>query len=511
MQVVYLAAIFALLLVLLAAYRNSFLQFFDVWQNRSNYSHGFLIGLVTLGLLWRAAGRANFQAAKPNLYFLAPLLGLSLAWLFARLIDVQVLEMGIFPLLLSAWLVVLLGVRVARDFVIPLLFLYFAVPFWEVFAPILQTITVKVVDAQMALVGIPAYIQGNLVTLPTGRFEIASGCSGIGLMIVSLAMASLFAYLNYRTVARRILLVVCGALFAMVINWIRVFIIILSGHLTEMQHYFVTVDHSNLGWVLFAVGLVPFLYVAGRFSDMDDEPAPEPAGPQGVRGSEPGQMRGIAAAALAATVLALAAPVSEGRASDDALRLTSMRAIGYPVVPEGWRREPRRLSAWAPNFPGATIALGNSYLRGDQRADLQVRVYLQESQGRELINDLNELYDREVWQQVASEKLQLSLAPDDSLEVRRLVLRNRKQMLEIWYWYEIGGHSASDPVKAKALQALRIFSGRGDNALVAAGVYCDVPCETPSALLRELLSDMHEPLKVYFAKIADESAAAEGS
>lgn len=510
-QIFYLVGIVISLLFFVAAYRNSLLQFWDVWRYRSNYSHGFLIGLVTLGLLWRAGKRTDFAAAQANMYFLVPLLGLSSIWLFARLIDVQVLEMGLFPLILASWILVLTGIRVGMNFVIPLLFLYFAVPFWEIFSPVLQTITVRVVEAQMALVGIPAFIEGNLVTLPTGRFEIASGCSGIGLMIVSLAMSSLFAYLNYDKFFKRAILVAAGAVFAMVINWIRVFIIILSGHLTEMQHYFVTVDHSSLGWVLFAIGLVPFLYVAGRFSDPalssgEKDEARERLNPIA---REPQRIKGIFAAALVATAVGFVAPIAEGRAADHSVRITSMRAIGFPVAEGGWRREPRKLPDWSPDFPAATISLANSYERGDQRADLQLRVYLQETQGKELINDMNEVFDTDAWQVVASEKITLSLASSPGQDVNRLVLRGKGKMLEIWYWYEIGGRSTSNSMSAKALQSLRLFTGRNDNAMIAVGIPCDAPCAQPSSVLRDLVGDMYQPLKSYFARIAAESSMPE--
>ena len=42
------------------------------------------------------------------------------------------------------------------------------------------------------------------------------------------------------------------------------FIIIVAGDLTDMQHYLVRVDHSVFGWVVFAVAMVAFLLLAGR-------------------------------------------------------------------------------------------------------------------------------------------------------------------------------------------------------------------------------------------------------
>ena len=57
---------------------------------------------------------------------------------------------------------------------------------------------------------------------------------------------------------------------ALIVNWIRVFSLILIGHLTNMQHFLVKDSHYGFGWVLFLIVIVA-LIVAERLA-----PAPQP-------------------------------------------------------------------------------------------------------------------------------------------------------------------------------------------------------------------------------------------
>ena len=53
-------------------------------------------------------------------------------------------------------------------------------------------------------------------------------------------------------------------LIAIVSNVIRVYIIVLSGELTNMQSYFIKEEHVSLGWVIFFIGISIYLWQAGR-------------------------------------------------------------------------------------------------------------------------------------------------------------------------------------------------------------------------------------------------------
>src|SRR5690606_30072698 len=108
----------------------------------------------------------------------------------------------------------------------------------------LQALSTSAVTFALSVSGLIAHIEGNLITIPAGRFEIAEGCSGMRYVMVSLALASFYGLFWYRTWVARIGLLVLAGVVSMVANWIRIYTLILIGHLTEMQHYVVAESHD---------------------------------------------------------------------------------------------------------------------------------------------------------------------------------------------------------------------------------------------------------------------------
>ena len=53
--------------------------------------------------------------------------------------------------------------------------------------------------------------------------------------------------------------------FALVTNWLRISIIVVAGHLTNMQHYLVSGEHYSFGWGMFAVAMAVFFLIVRRW------------------------------------------------------------------------------------------------------------------------------------------------------------------------------------------------------------------------------------------------------
>jgi exosortase/archaeosortase family protein len=99
---------------------------------------------------------------------------------------------------------------------------------------------VHVVRAALRLTGVPSYFSGELVQIPAGVFEIQGGCSGLHYFIVGLAVAVLLGELRRDPWRTRLRWVLVGGALALASNWVRVYTIILAGHLTHMQSYLVS-------------------------------------------------------------------------------------------------------------------------------------------------------------------------------------------------------------------------------------------------------------------------------
>ncbi len=145
-----------------------------------------------------------------------------------------------------------------------MLFLYFAFPVWELISAPLQSLTALVSLWLTQMVGIPVAMDEYVIHIPEGWFEIAGGCNGLHFFIVALGIATLHGEIDRDDWRSRLLLLAIAGTLALVTNWLRVFIIIVAGHLTNMQHFLVKVDHYYFGWFLFAFALLFYVYVSAR-------------------------------------------------------------------------------------------------------------------------------------------------------------------------------------------------------------------------------------------------------
>ena len=173
------------------------------------------------------------------------------------------------------------GWQLARRVAFAVLFLYFALPVWELISAPLQSLTAFVCLWLTRLVGIPVTMDAHVIYIPEGWFEIAGGCNGLHFLIVALAIAAVHGEVHRDDVRSRLWLLGIAAGLALVTNWLRVFIIIVAGHVTDMQHFLVRVDHYYFGWFLFTFALLFYFYLSSYVPRGGG--ATQPPAPQGTR------------------------------------------------------------------------------------------------------------------------------------------------------------------------------------------------------------------------------------
>lgn len=236
----------------------------DIWRysfDDGTYSHAFLIPFVALYVLYDIREQLQFRS-KPNGFTLI-LVFLLMVELCLYLGQISLPVRALLPLvLLSA----LLSIFVSHKglYLYALVFL-FITPIWGLLSPPLQQLSTTAVETIMAFTGIPSYFEGNIVSIPSGQFEIANGCSGLRYFITSLFLCLLFVYFNLRSARRILLFFIITMAGALLVNWIRIITIIFIGHLTNMQSSIVG-DHNNLGWYVYAPYLLMIFYVGNSLA-----------------------------------------------------------------------------------------------------------------------------------------------------------------------------------------------------------------------------------------------------
>ncbi len=342
------------------------------------YTHGSLILLLACVLLWRRRASAAALPAQPSWPAAAATAILGLLWLVMYRAGIEIGHLALLPLIVAGTIATVFGSAILRALWLPVAYLYFTIPLFDAINPLLQWASAFAVGGFLNVVGIPVYFDGLEFQIPAGRFEIADGCSGLHFFIVGLSIATLYGEWHFDTWRVRLRLLVLAAAMALLTNWVRICIIIVAGHVTDMQHHLVSEEHYTFGWFLFAGMMAIYFLIVRRWAA--PEPAPVPAAP--AAGARAAPVAGVVLACAALAVPAIAPLADDNTAPAD-------RAAGFaPKDPPGWTRGPA--PANAPVFRNADAASAAGYVRDGAAVQAFSAVYLAQSQGKEFSGFGNE-------------------------------------------------------------------------------------------------------------------------
>lgn len=456
------------------------------WTESSDYSHGYLMLAMALWLAvrnWRADPPGKLA---PDLRWLLPALALFAAILLLDLLFVNVPRLFVLPAFLVALAGTVFGHEAARRVLWPGLLLYFAVPGWILLAAVMQPVTTFVVTGMLRLTSIPAYIEENFVYLPAGTFHIADGCSGVNYLVTGMGLALFYGLAFLDTWRKRLLLLGIAIALSLLSNWIRVYIIIVAGYLSDMQHYLVAVDHLTFGWVVFAVMMVPVIFAArvieGEIPRRTDSPGATGRRAQGEL--KPVQTLGVASAvALGLAMLpATLGSVGQGGAGQvGALpaRLADGSTLQPPVL------------AWRPVFDGAD-ADRSAYAGPLGITDIYRGHFPRQSMDARLIR-YHHSFGGYRWRPTEHGRRLVPLHGGEFAVMEQQGYYQNQEML-IWGWYEVGGRRATTTIGVKLLELRALLDGRRDATAFAIARPCWPDCGHAADEMRRFLEDNADAL-----------------
>lgn len=376
----HLAALALVAGAVLLLFRSDLRDLAHIWWTSTTFGHCLFIGPVVAWLIWQR--RRELAVLMPVGW--APglaLVGLGgFGWLLGDAAGVALARHLGLVLMLQGAVVTVLGPNVARALLFPLAYALFLVPFGEGLEEPLQRVTVAMTMPLLHVVGVPAAVDGVLITIPNGVFEVAEACSGAKFVIAMVAYGALVANLCFTSWRRRALFMGVAVIVPVLANGVRATGTIYAAHLTSVERA-TGLDHIVYGWVFFGLVMAAVLALGWRWFDRaPDAPAFDPARLQKpVRGSI-----GLPLAAALALVTASAFPAwSAAIASRAAVPPGS---IVLPEVP-GWHRVAVATRApWSPVYPGADHFLFGRYAdaAGDT-VDLALALYAGQREGREVV------------------------------------------------------------------------------------------------------------------------------
>ncbi|MDP3677014.1 MAG: EpsI family protein [Novosphingobium sp.] len=278
----------------------------------------------------------------------------------------------------------LLGPRVSAGLAFPLGYMLFLVPFGDELVPLLQMVTARLTMALLALSGIPAMLDGVLITTPTGLFKVAEACSGVKFLIAMSAFAVLAANLCFRSWPRRVLFVAATLALAVLANGVRAWGTVVIAHNYGIA-FAAGFDHVFYGWIFFALVIALVLALGWRWFDRspDDSQIDAKAIAASPTLATLARWRIGGATALAATLFI--ALVGQGwAAAADRLTAPLPPRVDLPVV-RGWQRIDYAPSVWwQPRHTGAQHRLLGRYAdaRGNT-VDVSYALYASQNEGHE--------------------------------------------------------------------------------------------------------------------------------
>jgi exosortase len=240
---------------------NDLLEMAQHWAHDPQYSHGYLVPVFCLGLLWQRRALLRESSAAPA-WLGVPVLvaGIGLHLGGAYFYYVWFDDLSLLPSL--AGLVLVLGgwARLAawRWAWPAIAFLVFMIPLpyrLEVsLAGPLQRIAVISSTYLLQTFGLPAVAEGNIILLSEARIGIVEACSGLRMLVVFFALSSAVALVIRRPFWEKALVVVSAVPIALVVNVIRITV---TGFLHEQVSSAVAnaVFHDFAGWLMMPAAL----------------------------------------------------------------------------------------------------------------------------------------------------------------------------------------------------------------------------------------------------------------
>lgn len=252
-----------LLAVLIIFFHSTATALLSRWLKfDQSLSHGLPTAGIFIFLLWRITAKPSAQDSSRTNWLLSIALGLlSIGWYFFESINLQLASAGLLLGLFTLYIASSFSLATARQ-LLPLIVMFlFAIPLWGELTDSLVELSSIVVGRLVELVGITAIIEGNNILIPSGIIQIAEGCSGLRYLTISLLLAYIVCLLNGYNVRQSSAALAIATLLGLLTNWIRIAALVIIGYQTNMQSPLMH-DHEMFGWILFAVIILPALYLA---------------------------------------------------------------------------------------------------------------------------------------------------------------------------------------------------------------------------------------------------------
>jgi len=248
---------------LVLCYASTLRGMFEQWSIDDDMSHGFVVPIVALWIVWRERGRWQALPAKPSwwgLAFLAAGAGMQILAVFGG----GLFAASVAFLVSVAGAVLYLGGFVyLRAWTFPFLLALFMLPklaivYSQVTFP-LQILASRIAAAMLGAVGVAVVREGNILDVAGHRVSVQEACNGFRYLLTLGFVAVVYAYLADSKPWMRFALLAVVAPIAIFANALRVAV---SGLVPALD---TGTPHAVAGYLVFVLCVAILILMRGLF------------------------------------------------------------------------------------------------------------------------------------------------------------------------------------------------------------------------------------------------------
>lgn len=248
-----------LVLVFFYLYYQAIVKLVSDWSQDPNFSHGFLIPLVALYMIWSRQDKIlQTPQASSRIGIFIILIGM-LVHILGNVGSELFLMRFSMVITLSGIIIYLFGIKMFSVVQVPVSYLILMIPIpailWNKIAFPLQLFAATISTEAINLFGIPVFREGNILNLANTSLEVVDACSGIRSLTSLLALTAAFAFLAPLSNLKKWILFLSAIPIAVSVNVIRLTI---TGCMAawispETAHGFL---HDMSGLIIFGAALI---------------------------------------------------------------------------------------------------------------------------------------------------------------------------------------------------------------------------------------------------------------
>lgn len=361
-----------------------------------------------------------------------------------------------FPTIIWLTFLCAFGWNIARLLLLPLSLIYLVIPIWEWLIPYLQAWAVTVTESSLNYANIPAFIEGNLITIPDGQIEVSKGCSGLNYLLVGTILSILIGHLNQFPVKHKILFTLFSIGLSIISNWIRIIALVFIAHATEMQSTLVK-DHVSFGWGIFMFALIPMILVSYYYNPAQANKEEKKSIPN-YPSPKISKMIMIGLIAVSAPLLSFIIDIN----NNYSLNQVKLKTPKIDAV------QSKKTVLWRPDYHNETHGFSSRYETEQLEFDLTIKLYAKQSESSELIKFNNRIpSNNDIVKSIKSVSIN-----NTKIKMVHLSIQDSDEDTIVLYWFDVAGRTTSNKYMAKLYQTIAYLNGKLDASLVTLSANC---------------------------------------